>query len=460
MWRGSPRLTAGVGAEVSGIAPLRSDCIRIRIILPFMETVVIGAGLAGLAAAARLVEAGRSVTVIEARNRIGGRVLTRRDSGVSGAIELGPEWLADHGAMHDLAVESGAVSAKSRGQFLVRRDGGWDGRGLSAGIGPLLQRLRSLEGPDRSLSAALVKCCSDPAWTDARALLVSYVQGFHAADPERLSIRWLLEAEENDEVVESDGRAPEGLDRVVEHLVRKLEGRCPIRLETTARELRWRRGEVQIATSAGTLAAGSVIVTVPLSILKLPDSPAGLRTVPDLLDKREALGQIEMGTVTKVVFKFREPFWRGIPELRDMLFVQATDQPVPTWWVPALPNDPVLIGWVGGPRAERLGHPGNDALADLALGSLSAALAMPKETIEKQIVTLWTHDWNHDPFSLGGYTYVAVGGVEAHRVLAQPVEHTLFFAGEATCGGGLNATMEGALQSGRRAADEVIGSRE
>jgi monoamine oxidase len=289
--------------------------------------------------------------------------------------------------------------------------------------------------------------------------LISYVQGFHAADPARLNIRWLLEAEANDEVTESDVRVPEGLDRSVEAIARELEGRCPIRLETVARELRWRRGEVEIATSAGTLRATSVIVTVPLPILKLPDSAAGLRIIPELLDKREALGQIEMGPVMKLAFRFSEPFWREIKPLRGMLFAQAPDQPIPTWWMPSLEDVPVLIGWVGGPKAAQLGDTNDGALADLALTSLSAVLAMPRQAIEKKAVTCLTHDWNRDPFTLGAYTYVAVGGVEAHRILAQPVEQTLFFAGEATCGDGLNATMEGALQSGRKAGDEVIASR-
>ncbi|HEY7027903.1 MAG TPA: NAD(P)/FAD-dependent oxidoreductase [Gemmatimonadales bacterium] len=419
---------------------------------------VIGAGLAGLAAAARLVEAGRSVTVIEARDRIGGRVWTRRDPAISGAIELGPEWLADHGAMHDLVLRSGNATVQSHGEFLVRRDGRWEDIGAHGpASGRLFQELRSLKGDDRSLAAAFAECCSEPAWADARASWISYVQGFHAADPTRLSVRWLLEAEANDEVTESNSRIPEGLDRVVAVLAKELQGRCSIRLETVARELRWRRGEVAIATSAGTLQATSVIVTVPLPILKLPDSAAGLRIIPELPDKRAAFGQIEMGPVMKLAFRFTEPFWKEIQPLRGMLFVQAADQAIPTWWLPSREDDPLLIGWAGGPKAAQLGNATGDALADLALTSLSAALAMPRAAIEKKAVTCLTHDWNRDPFTLGAYTYVAVGGIEAHRILAQPVEQTLFFAGEATCGNGLNATMEGALQSGRRAGDEVVG---
>src|SRR5262249_18550167 len=349
-------------------------------------------------AALRLVEAGHSVTVIEARNRIGGRVWTRREAGLSGAIELGPEWFPGHGAMHDLVLQSDATPIQAQGQFLGRRDGRGEKRGDPArGTGRLFQQLRSLRGADRSLAAALTECCGEPTWADARVSLISYVQGFHAADPSRLSIRWLLEAEANDEVTESDVRAPQGLDRSLESLARQLEGRCSIHLETVARELRWRRGEVDIVTSTGTLSATSVIITVPLPILKLPNSAGGLRIIPDLLDKQEALRQIEMGPVTKLAFRFTEPFWREIKPLRGMLFVQAIDQPIPTWWMPSREEDPLLIGWAGGPIAAQLGDATSDSLADLALTSLSAALAMPREAIEKKALTCLTHDWNRDP---------------------------------------------------------------
>jgi monoamine oxidase len=80
---------------------------------------------------------------------------------------------------------------------------------------------------------------------------------------------------------------------------------------------------------------------------------------------------------------------------------------------------------------------------------------MPRRDIAAQLESRHFHDWTADPFSRGAYSYVGVGGTEAHRTLAEPVERTLFFAGEATCGEGFNATMEGAVRSGRRAAEQL-----
>ena len=93
---------------------------------------------------------------------------------------------------------------------------------------------------------------------------------------------------------------------------------------------------------------------------------------------------------------------------------------------------------------------------DAALDSLSAALGLPRREIDALHVETIFHDWSSDPFACGAYTYGGVGSVPAFEELGRPVENTLFFAGEATCGGGMNATMEGALRSGRRAAEEVL----
>jgi monoamine oxidase len=158
----------------------------------------------------------------------------------------------------------------------------------------------------------------------------------------------------------------------------------------------------------------------------------------------------------KLVLGFREPFWQEIGALDDVRFLHAYDQPVPTWWTPADPSLPILTGWAGGPCATRLAGVGERELVDLAIGSLAHALGMSRRDVGARLESRHFHDWGSDPFARGAYTYVGVGGAEAHRTLAEPVAGTLYFAGEATCGEGFNATMEGAVRSGRRAAAELL----
>jgi monoamine oxidase len=99
-----------------------------------------------------------------------------------------------------------------------------------------------------------------------------------------------------------------------------------------------------------------------------------------------------------------------------------------------------------------------DQRADLALDSLARALKMNRAILQDQVVAWETHDWAADPFARGAYSYVRVGGVQAQAALAQPVENTLFFAGEATELAGHQATVHGAIATGERAADEVLRS--
>jgi monoamine oxidase len=244
----------------------------------------------------------------------------------------------------------------------------------------------------------------------------------------------------------------------VEELWSRIEGRCDLHLHTVAREVRWRRGGVEIETTAGArFRAASAVISIPLPLLDpVSDEVAAVRFTPRLGGKLEAARLLEMGQVVKVVLGFRDAFWREIGSLQDMLFVHDYDQPVPTWWTHAEPSLPILTGWAGGPYAARLAGLAERELLDLAVGSLAHALGLPPRDAGARLEYHHYHDWRSDPFARGAYTYVKVGGLDAHRTLAEPVADTLYFAGEATCGEGLNATMEGAVRSGRRAAAELL----
>jgi monoamine oxidase len=426
-----------------------------------MDSIVIGAGLAGLAAAARLADAGVAVTLLEARDRLGGRVWT--EPGPDGrAIDLAAEWIGADGEVHELLRGAGVRMVHAEGRQVRRADGRWQDLGEPArSARGLIRRAGVLGGPDRSLHVALDECCSGPEDTASRAHLLRYVEGFHAADPSRVSIRWLTQVETTQPAEASDVRSPDGAGKAVEVLAASLAGRCDLRLGTAVRSVQWRPGRVEIRTAEGhTLTAASAIITVPLPLLDPPsDETAAVRFAPRLDAKLAAAGLLQMGPVVKLTLGFRKAFWRDIEALHDTLFVHAYEQSIPTWWTAVDPSALMLTGWAGGPYASRLATADQLELVDLAVTSLAEAFGMPRRDVAAQLESRHFHDWSADPFARGAYSYVAVGGTDAHRTLAAPVDHTLYFAGEATCGEGFNATMEGAVRSGRRAAEQLTERR-
>ncbi len=418
------------------------------------DVIVIGAGLAGLAAADRLVWAGHHVTLLEARDRLGGRVWTEPGPV---PVDLGAEWVSDSGTVHDLLVQSRARLLDADGVRLRRSGSGWNNVDELPDItkGLIARARKSASGAeDPTLLEALDACCG-AGDAEARSLLLSYVEGFHAADPARLSLRWLSEVEQNQPADASELRPVEGAGRVVSALAGAIEGRCDLRLNRVVRDLRWTRGAVEV-TSVGTDGEGEVhraeaaIVTVPLPLLDV------ISFIPPLDAKLTAAGLLSMGRAVKLVLRFRTPFWRAIPPLDRMLFLLDAAPPFPVWWAPADPAAAKLTGWVGGPGSDALAGIGGEQLAERGVTSLAATLGIGRAEVAAELEGFHHHDWNGDPFSMGAYTWVTAGGIDAHRTLAEPLEDTLYFAGEATCGAGLNATMEGAVQSGRRAAAEVM----
>lgn len=459
------------------------------------DVLVIGAGVAGLAAAGALAQAGRRVLVLEARRRLGGRVFTRHLPGWPVPVELGAEFV--HGSPPGLmgAINDAGLPLQeyAMDQWRVRPGPPGTGPRLVRAPAPdeaytrFMERLARLpaDGTDQSFAAFVAsELPGDDQW-ELREQAAGYVASYHAAHPERLSVRAAAVSERTEADLETERqfRLPVGYDGLVRWLA-GLTGSDSLQLGRAVTEVRWRPERVEVVARSTSrrerddtgesdeqvLVAPRAVVTLPLGVLQaLPEAPGAVRFSPALDEKAAAVRALEMGHVAKIVLRFREPFWAARwqeePPAAEhgpapLCLLRAPGESFPTWWAVA-PGVPVLTGWVGGPAAERLTQRLPEEVLDGALDTLGRVLGKPLGLGRSRIAALLEsyafHDWGSDPFARGAYSYVGVGGLWAQRALARPVAGTLFFAGEATDWQGNFATVHGAMASGRRAAQEVIG---
>jgi monoamine oxidase len=441
-----------------------------------VDVLIVGAGAAGLAAARDLSHAGLTVTIIEARPRVGGRVLTLHDPRSPVPLELGAEFI--HGASAEtlpLAQAAGLAVLELPGTHELAAGGRFKPMGgfweLVDGMNHDLARRLASRGKDFPVSEYLDSARVPLA---RRGLLRDFVQGFYAAHPDRLSAQSLAVeidgGDEQDEVQGKQFRIANGGDALMKWLRDGLDpDRTEVRLSTVAESVQWRRGAVSIACRGGgvraelpTLTARTALITLPLAVLK-----AGVvRFDPTLPAKQRALSGLEMGQVFKIVLRFREAFWQRPEFLKErrakagstgsgLNFLHAHGAEVPTWWTTLPVRAPVLTGYVGAVAAEQLLAEEPPSRLERSLVALSEVLAVPRRELEEQLDASASHDWRADPFARGAYSYIGVGGNGAPRALGRPVDGTLFFAGEATNGAEIG-TVAGALSSGRRAAREVL----
>jgi monoamine oxidase len=213
------------------------------------------------------------------------------------------------------------------------------------------------------------------------------------------------------------------------------------------------------------LQAPHVLITLPISLLKAePGQPGIVQFEPSLpREKIRALDNLEMGKVIRVVLCFRERFWDSIKppagggaSLADMSFLFSQDEWFPTWWTSMPRKAPIITGWAPFRCAEGLSGRGHSFVTDRSLQTLGGLLGPSVQELQDLLREAYFHDWQVDPFSLGAYSYGKVGANEAQQVLAEPVDSTLFLAGEAIDTSGHNGTVHGAIASGYRAARQIL----
>jgi len=434
---------------------------------PSIDVAIVGAGAAGLSAARDLHSAGYSVLLLEARNRVGGRVFTIRPQRSVLPIELGAEFV--HGRAEEVTqiakaadlpvLEIEGLRIDTSGAKLRRLEDFWEQ------LDAVMRRLPDRREADQSFADFLKRHPGGRTLARNRRLARGFVEGFHAADVERISAVSLHEAGSpgEDQREQRLGRMIDGYDRVIDRLATPVRGR--IRTGSPITSIDWRDSRfIQLTTSSGSrLRARAVIVTVPIGVLQASMANTGpLRFDPPLEAKRSALTGLAIGCVTRIVLLFREAVWAeerfasrvGLPtDLLTFIHGESTDFPV--WWTAYPRRIPLITGWCGGPRAATLSGLAPAELTRRAVRSLAVQLRVSAARLERLLLEGWSHDWNRDPYARGAYTYQLIGGTDAVSALARPIGGRLFFAGEATDTEGATGTVHGAIASGRRAARQV-----
>jgi len=425
------------------------------------DTIVIGAGAAGLGAAITLAQkTSGTVCMLEARDRVGGRVLTLQDDDAAGVLELGAEFI--HGespaTLSHLRMAGREIMDAPQTRWMIRNS---ELKPADVVFERMKQRLRRLRVPKRDLAfGEFLQRHQRELGASVSLLACMLVTGFDAADLDRVSTRDILKEWSGSSAADAPTFRPVGgYGALMQHLVAGLRSpRCELRLGHAVTEVRWRRAKVDIAVSTHTgparFQARRVIVTVPLSVLQGLSS-AAIHFDPVLSRKRNALAAMAMGPVIKLLLQFREPFWESLQQgrYRNAAFFLAPGAAFPTCWTSLPIRNARLVAWAAGPAAARLHGMNAEAMLDAALSSLRSVFGR-QVPLRRLLRSFHWHDWQADPFSAGAYSYVRVGGESAHAALARPILDTLYFAGEA-CGAEESASVGGALQSGIDAANRI-----
>ena len=418
---------------------------------PF-DTIIIGAGAAGLAAARELHAAGRSVLILEARDRIGGRVFTTMDADSALPVELGAEFVhGDAPETMKLLDAAGLITVPVLGAHYRSDRHQIEPLGdMFKRIGKVFRKLDPDREPDRSFQEFLDEKPGGFRLRHERELAAAFVRGFDAADPWFISERALAEQGNPAAGAQKSARVLDGYTALIDIIARPV---LPfVRLREHVHQVLWEEGRVQVATVSGEIYhARSLICTIPLPHLQ----QRMIHFEPDIPRILHAADRLVMGHVVRCTFVLARRVWEELRNVDDVVFIHTPSLTFNVWWTQHPLRAPLITGWSGGPPAAALSSRGRDAVIETATRELARALLMRRSRLEPLIEAAYYHDWSADPYALGAYSYIGVGGVDAPKQLARPVESTLFFAGEATDAKN-GGRVEGAIASGRRAAQQSL----
>jgi monoamine oxidase len=423
-----------------------------------VDVIIIGAGAAGLAAARIISKSGKSVTVLEARNRVGGRIYTLQKGDFSFPVEAGAEFV------HGNLPHTTALLKEAEVSFYETSGNTWNVHNgeVSEGDlfpdewGELLQKLNALEH-DMSIAQFLDRYFHDEKYTALRESIVRFVQGYDAADTTKASA-FALRDEWSGEDSLTGYRPHGGYSLLIDFLVNEcLQQGSVFHFNSVVQEIYHNKDHVEVKTEGGErYIAKKLLVTIPPAVIKT----GSVVFTPALGDHMNAIQKIETGSVIKFLVEFKSAFWeknKNAAPYRSMPGLQFvfSDASIPTWWTQQPVPDPLLTGWLAGPAASDNTKDEN-ALLHEAVKALAYIFGCTIQAIEEQIKAMTVINWGADHFSRGAYAYKTVDTNSALAILSEPVSNTIYFAGEAFYNGPEMGTVEAALASGTTTAQKML----
>lgn len=417
--------------------------------------IVIGAGASGLIAAKTLLERGYTVTIIESRDRIGGRIHTL-NSPFTNPAEAGAEFI--HGNLpvttslvQEAKLQTLAMHGRSyqiHNGLLGQNDmfnGNWD---------EMMHALHSLKQdmPIRDFLDQQFPRDKNTALYDS---VIHFVEGYDAADTRQISAFALREEwDETDD--DHQLRIKHGYQDLTNYLydtITRLQGQ--FLFSSPVKRITWNKS-IRVETTQGLTVEGDrIIITVPIAILQRNEiefSPA----IPAYIEAAQKIG---FGGVIKFLFEFNERIWENASprKMKEAGFI-FSDASIPTWWSQHPDERSLLTGWLAGPKtyAKIFSH---DELFDEALHVLAYILDMPKKEILDSTKAWHIANWVNDPYARGAYAYATVQTKPARELLLTPLENKVYFAGEALYEGPAMGTVEAALTSGLACAKKIGASQ-
>lgn len=420
------------------------------------DVAIIGAGASGLMASWEMLQSGKKVIIIEAKDHIGGRAYTINDPAFEIPIETGAEFI--HGNLEttqNLLKTAGIKYSAVEGEMWQRKEDEVEEQTDFIEDNKLLNRKFDEIKDDISITDFIKYHLQGQKYANLRRSLINYVEGYYAADANKAStlamkVEWQTS---DDEQYRIEGG--------YQLLIQLLHDQCKqlgaeFILSSPVKSIDWEKGQVTIIANDKRINATACIVTVSLGILQANSINFSPR-IDNLLEAARKLG---FGPVIKLVLQFTDPFWESTKnednDNMDELGFVFSQQTIPTWWTQFPKKVSLLTGWVGGPHALVLKDLNDVQIKDLALESLAKIFTIDVPVLEQKLKAYKVFNWINDPFVLGGYAYDTVGGKEARNQLKTPVQQTLYFSGEGLYEGPEIGTVEAALSMGKETAQKLI----